>query len=402
MVKVHRMLLEEAGPGARAMLDTPFGFQANADDLTEKILEYFSESVGTRLEVARWRRRDEPVAVRERTLALLQRASYAFAGPGSPSYALRQWENTPVTRALVDIVGRGGTAVLGSAAAVTVGSHSVPVYEIYKVGEDPRWLPGLDLLGQLAGISAAVIPHFDNREGGRHDTSFCYLGAERLLVMEAMLPPGVGVLGVDEHTAVVIDIGAGTSTVYGAGGMTLRTIGASEFVPAGESIGLADLAALLSGAKHGHVATAHAPPMSVEDEGVVREGTSLHATAAALREKFDGCLATADADGALAACLDLEDAIHAWAADTLQSDDVDVARQTLRSMLVDLAASAVLGLRDPRAIVGPIVQVALDARSRAREVRDFAVSDLIRDELARAGIEVKDTPDGMVWSIAAD
>jgi cyanophycinase-like exopeptidase len=402
MVKFHRMLLEEAGPGPRAMLDTPFGFQANADDLTEKILEYFSESVGTRLEVARWRRRDEPVAVRERTLALLQRASYAFAGPGSPSYALRQWEDTPVTRALVEIVGRGGTAVLGSAAAVTVGSHSVPVYEIYKVGEDPRWLPGLDLLGQLAGISAAVIPHFDNREGGRHDTRFCYLGAERLLVMEAMLPPGVGVLGVDEHTAVVIDIGAGTSTVYGAGGMTLRTIGASEFVPAGESIGLADLAALLSGAQHGHVATAHTPPLVVENEGVLPEGTSLHATAMALREKFDSCLATADADGALAACLDLEDAIHAWAADTLQSDDFDVARQTLRSMLVDLAASAVLGLRDPRAIVGPIVQVALDARSRAREARDFAVSDLIRDELAGAGIEVKDTPEGMVWSIAAD
>jgi hypothetical protein len=220
--------------------------------------------------------------------------------------------------------------------------------------------------------------------------------------MEAMLPPGVGVLGVDEHTAVVIDIGAGTSTVYGAGGMTLRTIGASEFVPAGESIALADLAALLSGARPGHIATAHTPPLSIEDAGVVSEGTSLQATATALREKFDNCLATADADGALAACLDLEDAIQAWAADTLQSDDFDVARQTLRSMLVDLAASAVLGLRDPRAVVGPIVQVALDARSRAREVRDFAVSDLIRDELAAAGIEVKDTPEGMVWSIAAD
>ena len=398
MVKVHRQLLE--GSTQRVMLDTPFGFQANADDLTTKIRDYFSESVGADLEVARWRRRDEPVAVRERTLALLQRASYVFAGPGSPSYALRQWEDTPVPRALVDVVSRGGTAVLGSAAAVTVGSHAVPVYEIYKVGEDPRWLPGLDLLGQLTGISAAVIPHFDNREGGRHDTRFCYLGEQRLEVMESMLPAGVGVLGVDEHTAVIIDPDAGTATVHGAGGLTLRAAGTSEFVPAGESIGLADLAALLSGAQHGHVSTTHVAATPDGTGDVAPPATSLRVTAVSLRAAFDACLAGADAEGALAACLDLEDSIHAWAADTLQSDDLDVARQTLRSMLVDLAGSAVLGLRDPRAILAPVVEVALEARLRARAAKDFATSDLIRDGLAAAGIEVRDTPDGVEWGIA--
>ncbi len=128
--------------------------------------------------------------------------------------------------------------------------------------------------------------------------------------------------------------------------------------------------------------------------------TSLRATAVSLRAEFDACLAGADAEGALAACLDLEDSIHAWAADTLQSDDLDVARQTLRSMLVDLAGSAVLGLRDPRAILAPVVEVALEARLRARAAKDFATSDLIRDGLAAAGIEVRDTPDGVEWGIA--
>ena len=264
MVKVHRALIAQAGDGARVMLDTPFGFQANADDLTEKVQEYFADSVGSPIEVARWRRRDEPVAVRERSLALLQRAAYVFAGPGSPSYALRQWTDTPVPRALVDVVARGGTAVLGSAAAVTVGSLAVPVYEIYKVGDDPSWLPGLDLLGQLTGIAAAVIPHYDNREGGRHDTRFCYLGEQRLEAMEAELPSEVGVLGVDEHTAVVVDVADGTATVHGAGGLTLRYRGASEIVPAGESIPLADLAALLRGDRAGHTATSHVPAGIVE------------------------------------------------------------------------------------------------------------------------------------------
>jgi cysteinyl-tRNA synthetase len=220
--------------------------------------------------------------------------------------------------------------------------------------------------------------------------------------MEAMLPPGVGVLGVDEHTAVIVDIGSGVVTVHGAGGMTLRANGSGDFVPAGESISMGDLAALLNGTRSGHIAMTHVPPASIEEEPPVAAATSLRGTASALRTEFDARLAAADAEGALAACLDLEDAIHAWAADTLQSDDVDVARQTLRSMLVDLAGSAVLGLRDPRAIVGPIVQVALDARLRAREARDFATSDLIRDELAQAGIDVRDTPEGMVWSIVSE
>jgi hypothetical protein len=400
MVKVHRSLIEQAGPGAGAILDTPFGFQANADDLTEKVLEYFSDSVGTRLEVARWRRRDEPVAERERSLALLQRSSFVFAGPGSPTYALRQWQDTPVPRALVDVVGRGGTVVLGSAAAVTVGSYAVPVYEIYKVGEDPSWLPGLDLLGQLTGISAAVIPHFDNREGGRHDTRYCYLGSQRLEAMEAGLPTDVGVLGVDEHTAVVIDIAEGTATIHGAGGMTLRHRGVSEVVPAGDFISLSDVSALLKGAATAHVTTVHAAPSAVDTVEPDDLTTSLRATATSLRQRFDDCLAGADADGALGACLDLEDAIHAWSADTLQSDDVDVARQALRSMMVALAGSAVLGLRDPRAILAPVVEVALDARLRARQAKDYAMSDVIRDGLAEAGIEVRDTPDGMDWSIA--
>lgn len=70
-------------------------------------------------------------------------------------------------------------------------------------------------------------------------------------------------------------------------------------------------------------------------------------------------------------------------------------------MLVDLAATAVRGLRDPRSLVGPVVEVALDARRRAREARDYATSDAIRDGLAAAGIEVRDTPAGMEWDPVA-
>ncbi len=400
MVKLHRTLVEEAGEGARAMLDTPFGFQANADDLTDKIRQYFSESVGTELEVARWRRRDDPVAGREQSLALLQRAGWAFAGPGSPTYALTQWLDTPVPEALVDIVGRDGTVILGSAAAVTAGSWAVPVYEIYKVGEDPRWVPGLDLLGSITGVDAAVIPHYDNREGGRHDTRFCYLGQTRLDEMEAQLPEGVGVFGVDEHTAVVIDVVDRVAAVHGAGGLTLRGGGAERVVPAGESIALDDVEAALTGRSPSGAAPAAASvAVSPPEQPQQATAPGLAQVAKERKAVFDACLASGDADGALEAALELEDAIQAWSHDTLDSDDANAARRVLRSMLVALAGAAASGLGDPREALGPVVAVALDARVRARAAKDFATSDAIRDGLADAGIEVRDTPDGAEWDL---
>ena len=42
----------------------------------------------------------------------------------------------------------------------------------------------------------AVVAHFDNAEGGTHDTRYCYLGEDRLRVLEAQLPAeGVGAGG---------------------------------------------------------------------------------------------------------------------------------------------------------------------------------------------------------------
>ena len=401
MVKIHRELLATAGDGATAMLDTPYGFQANADDLTDKIGEYFRDSVGVDLSVASWRRRDEPAAARERALALLGRASWSFAGPGSPSYALRQWIDTPMPAALAEVVRRGGSVVMGSAAAVTVGVASLPVYEIYKVGDEPRWLPGLDLLGTLTGVSAAVVPHYDNREGGRHDTRFCYMGQTRLLELEAMLPDDVGILGVDEHTAVVIDIETGSIDVRGAGGMTLRYRDRETIVPAGEATTLADVAGALrgEGAVRGR---APATPVLAVEHAPVAPSTGLRADAESRRDAFRVALEQGDAERALEEALGLEQDIHAWSADTLQSDDIDVARAILRAMLVDLAAAARTGLRDEREVIGPYVDIALDARQRARAAKDFAASDAVRDGLIALGIEVRDTPDGVAWERSGD
>src|SRR4051794_14345201 len=96
MVRVHRRLLERVGGGPAVVLDTPYGFQENADDLTQEVLQYFDQSVGYPIAAAVFRSADDPPIVRETAANLIRQASYVFTGPGSPTYALRQWVATMV------------------------------------------------------------------------------------------------------------------------------------------------------------------------------------------------------------------------------------------------------------------------------------------------------------------
>ena len=144
------------------------------------------------------------------------------------------------------VIGGTGVTVLASAAAATAGLAAIPVYEIYKAGAKPAWLDGLDLL-TAAGLRVALIPHYDNAEGGTHDTRYCYLGERRLSEMEASLPDGTSVLGVDEHTVLILDLTAQTAGVRGRGGVTIRRHGESAVIPAPAVIPLDQLRAAVSG-----------------------------------------------------------------------------------------------------------------------------------------------------------
>jgi cysteinyl-tRNA synthetase len=50
-------------------------------------------------------------------------------------------------------------------------------------------------------------------------------------------------------------------------------------------------------------------------------------------------------------------------------------------------------------VVGALVAVALTQRQAARERKDYAAADAIRDELNAAGILIEDTPQGPRWEL---
>ncbi|HEX9259796.1 MAG TPA: hypothetical protein VF855_09700, partial [Acidimicrobiales bacterium] len=114
---------------------------------------------------------------------------------------------------------------------------------------------------------------------------------------------------------------------------------------------------------------------------------------------FNSALSSRDVPAAVNAVLDLEQILVDWSADSLQSDEPAQARAALRSMIVRLGEVAVGGARDPREVVAPYVEALLELRGRARSAKDFATSDLVRDRLAEAGVEVRDTAGGVEWHL---
>jgi cyanophycinase-like exopeptidase len=404
MVSVHADLLTRLGPRPvpAVLLDTPFGFQENASDISEKTVTYFRERVGFPITVATFLNREQASPLEYETmLARVAEARYVFAGPGSPSYALRQWLGTAVPDLLAARLRDGGCVTLASAAAVGLGMYALPVYEVYKVGEEPRWLEGLDLLG-ITGLRAAVVPHYNNAEGGTHDTRYCYMGERRLRMLEALLPDGVDILGVDEHTAAIFDLNAGTVSIRGRGGVTLRRNGHSQRFENGTTMPVSELARGVAAAPDDDDKTASADPQQAAvDLTPPAPGVSPFLQEVTRQSDVaDSALAARDVDAAVGAVLAIDTQMHEWSADTLDSDEQDRARETLRRYVVRLGDLARSGAGDPKDLMAPVVDGILALRVQMRAAGEYALADKLRDALIEAGIEVRDTPEGSVWDIA--
>ena len=419
MVTVHRELVSRLGLASpQAMvLATPYAFQENAADVSARTQRYFADSVGLQVRVAAGTSPNADPGMapplippdeedEARQAAGIRAADWVFAGPGSPSYALAHWQAGPVAAGLRDRVLAGaGLTVLASAAAATAGRFTLPVYEIYKAGGAPRWLDGLDLLGPL-GLTVALIPHYDNAEGGRYDTRHCYLGERRLAVMERELGDDAAVLGVDEHTAVLIDLRTSDIEIRGRGGVTVRRSGDGVVLPAGTRLSLAELRDLVQGIRRaagGGDAPGGTGPAEAagRDDALAGDGEPpnlpLPEIMAAAEQRFEAAAGTRDAGAMVGVILELETAIGQWEADMDEDQGTEQARALLRSLVGRLGRAAQDGLADPRDRLRPAVEPLLELRATLRGAGNFAAADAIRDALAAAGLDVSDTPEGTRW-----
>lgn len=228
-----------------AILETPAGFEPNSARVAGRIADFLCgrlQNYEPAVQVVAARRRGTAHSPDDPNLArVLLQSNVIFLGPGSPSYTARQLQDSAVWHALRARHWLGASLVLASAAAIAVGQQSLPVYEIYKVGADLHWIHGLDLLAAF-GLSITVVPHWDNSDGGQElDTSRCFMGQARFKQLQQLLPSDATVVGIDEHTALVLDVAAGNGRVLGRGGVTVQRAGWQQQLESGVSFDLAVL-----------------------------------------------------------------------------------------------------------------------------------------------------------------
>ena len=231
--RIHeRVMRELEAPVPVAILETPAGFEPNSPAVAGKVgayLERHLRNFSPRVSIVPARKRGTAFDPDDPELAgPIFAGSYLFMGPGSPSYAVRQLRGSYAWHALRARHRLGAAICLSSATTVASGASCLPVYEIYKVGEELHWLEGLNFFGDF-GLRLTVVPHWNNNDGGQElDTSRCYMGRPRFAELLRLLPADMTVLGIDENTGVVIEPVTGKCSLVGQGGATLLRDGEEQ------------------------------------------------------------------------------------------------------------------------------------------------------------------------------
>lgn len=224
--KVFEYIFRNLPPSPKiALLETPAGFELNSAQVIGRVADFLQhrlQNYSPRISIVPARKRGTPYSPDDpQIIAPLLDADLIFMGPGSPTYTVRQLQDSLAWQTILARQRLGATLVLASAASIAFSIFALPVYEIYKVGEDLHWKKGLDFFGPY-GFPLVFIPHWNNTDGGEElDTSRCFIGGSRFAQLMDMLPPNLTVMGIDEKTALILEPEESTAQVIGLGGVTL-------------------------------------------------------------------------------------------------------------------------------------------------------------------------------------
>ena len=398
MVEVHKELLGRLAPAPRAVfLDTPAGFQLNVDQISEKAQDYFQTHVQQDLDIASFKSNDtiSPFDA-EQAYQTLRTADYVLIGPGSPTYAVRQWQPSSIPGLLTGLVEDGGCLVAASAAALTVGRLTLPVYEIYKVGQELHWVDGMDLLKNF-GFNMVVVPHWNNAEGGNHDTRFCFMGKPRFEQLVADLPPDTSIFGLDEHTACIFDFESNQAAIKGIGRVTLQRSGQQMVFDNGERFSLDVLRGTDNGGRWQQASEAPQKPPAPATNDSDAFWDQVHR----LESDFHDGLKTHGAQKTTNALLELDRIIWQAQQDLENADSVIQARDTLREMIAILGTRLAALPRSQTDCLAPVVEQMLQVREAFRQRKQFDEADAIRDCLQRANIIIEDDKAGSRWRLSS-
>ena len=348
LVSVHREMINRLKKVTNPLIiNSPFGFQENVNEISDKLREFFNTSLNMDTQILSYRTRNEINTVDYfKCLEKIDKSNFLFSGPGSPSYAIKIWGETEFPKSFKTLLENDGSLVFSSAAATTLGEYTLPVYEIYKVGQEPYWINGLDILSTF-GIKASVVPHFNNKEGGNHDTRFCYMGESRFDNLRSQIDSNI--IGIDEHTGLIIEGESNTGKVYGIGMVTVISGEKTQQYSPGDTISFDEFTVV----ENNKVVPIITEVVETEPTSNINEVSDLI---------------------------------------TENSIDQKSINKILSKIKINLEA-----LEDKTKIIDPLLNLTLDVRRKLRLEGKFELSDLIRDQLEKLNIEINDNDATTDW-----
>ena len=255
-------------------------------------------------------------------------------------------------------------------------------------------MAGVNVLAHF-GFNLAVIPHWNNAEGGTHDTRFCYMGESRFEKLESLLPEDVSIFGLDEHTACIMDLETEEAVIKGIGRATVRRRGSEITFEKGERFPLN----LLRGSetqKAWKVITAQPPPVELPT-GAGQEPfwDKVHALEAAFHASLD----QHEPKAITSTLLELDRTIWQAQQDFESAEFISQAREILREMIVLLGVELDSTPLDETTCLAPLVSEMLELRERFRQGKKWQEADAIRESLQRVNLIVEDTQEGPRWHL---
>lgn len=234
-----------AGPLHVAIMETPAGFELNTSVVAGRVAEFLKarlQNYKPTIDLIPARKQGTEFSPNNlEILKPLLQANIIFMGPGSPTYLARQLRGSLAWDIIRARHRLGATLIFSSAATISVGAWVLPVYEIYKVGEDVHVREGLNYFSDF-GLDLSFVPHWNNAEGGADlDTSRCFVGMERFDQWSKLLPPENIILGLDEHSGIIMDFEKGACDVHGVSSVSVVRNTSLDIYPAGASFPLSEL-----------------------------------------------------------------------------------------------------------------------------------------------------------------
>lgn len=234
-----------ADPLHVAVMETTAGFELNSAIVAGRVADFLTtrlQNYKPTIDIIPARKKETEFSPdNPEILKPLLTANIIFMGPGSPSYAVRQLKDTLAWDIIRARHRLGATLIFASAATISVGAWALPVYEVYKAGEDVHTKLGLNLFADY-GMHLSFVPHWNNAEGGIDlDTSRCFFGIERFDQWRKLLPAENILVGLDEHSGIIVDFDTATCEVSGVSSVSVLKQNSMEIYPAGAKFPLSEL-----------------------------------------------------------------------------------------------------------------------------------------------------------------